>query len=108
MRGVPGNRLRIRIAAVMAIIAVLAVEMASLRVASDAFVDLSRHLTVGMLVVATYLARRNKGDRGSWWFGFALLGWAYLALVIDASARRAPVSWRSPRPRHRWPFLSHP
>ena len=96
MRGVPRNGLRIPIAAAMAIVALLAVEMASLRVASDGYVDLTRHLTVVMLAVATYLARYREGDRAAWWFGFALLGWAYFALVIDASARRAPVSLRRP------------
>jgi hypothetical protein len=72
----------------MALIAMLAVEMASLRVATDRFVDLTRHLTVAMLVVATFLARYREGVRASWWFGFALVGWAYLVLVIDAAARR--------------------
>jgi hypothetical protein len=75
----------------MAIIALLAVEMASLRVASDGYVDLSRHLTIVMLAVATYLARYGYGGRAAWWFGFALVGWAYLALAVDGSARRGFV-----------------
>jgi hypothetical protein len=87
MRGSPDRRVRFPIAALMALIALIAVEMASLRVASDGFVDLSRHLTVAMLAVATYLARYREGDRAAWWFGFALLGWSYFALVVDASSR---------------------
>ena len=98
MRGVPRSRVRIPIAALMALIAVLAVEMASFRVASDGYVDLWRHLTVVMLAVATYLARYREGDRAAWWFGFALFGWAYFALAVGASARRSAVSFLSLRP----------
>ena len=83
---------RIPIAAFMAVIAVLAVELASFRVASDGYVDLTRHLTVVMLAVAVYLARYREGDRAAWWFGFALFGWAYFALVVDATARRSAAS----------------
>jgi hypothetical protein len=72
----------------MALIAVLAVEMAAFRVASDGFVNVTRHLTIVMLAAAAYLARYRDGDRAAWWFGFALVGSSYLALVIDASARR--------------------
>ncbi len=78
----------------MAVIALLAVELAALRVASDGYVNLTRHLNVVMLAVAAYLARYRQGDRAAWWFGFALCGWAYLALVIDASARRDLLSVR--------------
>jgi hypothetical protein len=82
----------------MAVIAALAVEMAAYRVASDGYVDLTRHLTVVMLAAATYLARYRQGDRAAWWFGFALAGWAYFALAVDASARRSAASVLSLRP----------
>jgi hypothetical protein len=98
MRGSPGRRFRIPIAAIMALIALLAVELAALRVATTGFVDLTRFLTVAMLAVATYLARFREGDRAAWWFGFALCGWAYLALVIDATARRDTGSMAALRP----------
>jgi hypothetical protein len=98
MRGVPGKRLRIPIAALRAIIALSAIEMACLRVASDGFVALSRLLTVVSLAIAVYLARYREGDRAAWWFGFALSGCAYFALVIDASARRDAASSRTVRP----------
>ena len=92
MRGVPGRRIRIPIAALMAVIAVLAVELASFRVASDGDVNLTRHLTVVMLAAAVYLARYRESDRAAWWFGFALFGWAYFALVVDATARHSAAS----------------
>jgi hypothetical protein len=94
MRGTPGRRARFPIASLMALIALLAVEMAALRVASKGFVELSRFLTVAMLAVATYLARYRDGARAAGWFGFALFGWAYLVLAIDACARRHPSPFR--------------
>ncbi len=98
MRAVPEKRIRIPIAALMAVIAVLAVELASFRVASDGYVDLTRLLTVVMLAVAVYLARYREGDRAAWWFGFALFGWAYFALAVNASARQSAASVLSLRP----------
>ena len=101
MRGSPGRRVRFPIAALMALIALLAVEMASLRVATDGFVDLTRALTIATLLAATFRARHASGDRAAWWFGFAAVGWAYLILVIDAASRRDPSAWaafRAPPP----------
>jgi hypothetical protein len=65
----------------MAVIAVVAIELAALRIGSDAWVDVSRYLTVATLAMASYLARDRRGDRGEWWFGFAL--W---------EARRSPTA----------------
>jgi hypothetical protein len=81
------NGARISIAAVMAIIALVAFDLAAVRVASDDWVDFTRYATIAMLVVATSLAWSRRMGRGGWWFGFALLGWAYFALVLDATAR---------------------
>jgi hypothetical protein len=78
----------------MVIIALIAVEIGLLRVASDNYVDLSRLLTVLVLAVATYLARYRQGDRAAWWFGFALLGWVCFALAVDATARQAAALGR--------------
>jgi hypothetical protein len=83
---------RIPIAAVMALIAVIALELAALRLATEAWVDVTRHLTIATLATATYLARYRRGEEGAWWFGFALSGWAYFALALDAMAR-----WNSVR-----------
>jgi hypothetical protein len=82
----------------MALIAFLALDLAALRVASDGYVDLSRHLTVAMLAGATYLARHREGSGAAWWFGFALVGWSYIVLAIDATARRAPAVMISLKP----------
>jgi hypothetical protein len=106
MRGVPRNRFRIPIAAIMAIIALIAVEIGLLRVASDNYVDLSRLLTVVMLAVATCLARYRQGDRAAWWFGFALLGWAYFALLVDVTARQGAGLGRLTLPKPAVPHLT--
>jgi hypothetical protein len=82
MRGPPGRRFRFSIAAIMAIIALLAVDVASLRVATNAYLEIARHLTLVMLVLASYQAQNQKGDRAAWWYGFALWGWTYFALDI--------------------------
>jgi hypothetical protein len=79
--------MRIRIAAAMGLIAIVALELAALRLATDAWVDVTRHLTIATLAIATYLARYRRGDESAWWFGFALFGWAYFALVLDTMAR---------------------
>jgi hypothetical protein len=92
------KRVRIPIAAVMAIIALVAFDLAAVRVASDDWVDLTRYATIAMLV-ATSLAWSRRMGRGGWWFGFALLGWAYFALVLDATARRSFTMVRGPDAR---------
>jgi hypothetical protein len=98
MRGNPGRRVRIPIAAVMAAIALIAVEMGALRVASGGFVDLSRSLTIVALAVATFQARPRRGDEAAWWFGFAVCGWAYFAMDVDATVRQTAVIGRFPIP----------
>jgi hypothetical protein len=70
----------------MAIVALIAVEVAALRLADDNSVDACRLLTAATLVVATFLARNRVGGEGAFWFGFALLGWATFILVLDARA----------------------
>ena len=60
----------------------------------------------------------QEGDHGEWWFGFALFGWAYFVLVLDAVGRRGfaivlrsfPFPVRPPVPMlgllggESWPF----
>lgn len=76
---------RIEVSLAGLLLALVAVEVAALRSAADEWVDACRFLTVATLVVATILARRRSGEVGSFWFGFALGGWATYALVLDAS-----------------------
>jgi hypothetical protein len=82
----------------MAVIAVVALELAAMRIGSEGWVDVSRNLTIAMLAMATYLARYRRGDRGEWWFGFALFGWVYFALVLDAVGRRGFAFGLRPMP----------
>jgi hypothetical protein len=88
------RRVRIPIFAMMVVIAFLALEMAALNVASEGWVDVSHHMTVLALAAATCMARYRKGDGNAWWFGFALFGWAYFALVLDSTARASPIVFR--------------
>jgi len=79
--------MRIPIAGLMAIIVVVAVELAALGNATGVSVDVSRILTVALLVMSTYLARYRTGAEGAWWFGFSLFGWSYYVLMLDAMGR---------------------
>jgi hypothetical protein len=77
-------RPRISIAGYMILAVLCTLPMASLIVASDGWVVLTRYLTVATLCYATYLARYRKDDEGAWWFGFALVGWGFFALLMDS------------------------
>jgi hypothetical protein len=80
------GRLRISIAGIMGLVALVAVEVAALRSAEDGWVDTCRFVTVIALVLATFLARNRQGEEGAFWFGFAALGWATFVLVLDVLA----------------------
>jgi hypothetical protein len=81
------RRDRLSVAAPMAIIVVVSVELAALNWGTGVAVDVVRVLTVVLLALATYFARYRTGDEGAWWFGFSLFGWAYYALVLDVMGR---------------------
>ena len=70
----------------MALVALVAVELAALRSAQDGWVDACRFLTAAVLVLATFLARYRQAEEGAFWFGFAVVGWATFILVLDALA----------------------
>ncbi len=95
-------RTRISISGFMILTVVCTLPMASLIVASDGWVDVTRYLTVAVLAAATYLARFRTGEEGVWWFGFALAGWAFFALLIDSivwnALATAKVSGMLPTP----------
>jgi hypothetical protein len=53
-------------------------------------VDIVRLSTVVFLATATYLSRFRGGSQAAFWFGFALFGWAWYILHLDAMTR-----WRA-------------
>ena len=75
---------RLSVAAPMAIVVVVSVELAALNWGSGVAVDIARLLSVLLLATGTYLARYRTGEEGAWWFGFSLFGWAYYVLVLNA------------------------
>jgi hypothetical protein len=85
-------RTRISISGFMILTVVCTMPMASLIVASNGWVEVTRYLTVAVLCAATYLARYRKGNEGAWWFGFSLSGWAFFALLVDSIAWSALAS----------------
>jgi hypothetical protein len=84
---------RYSITALMGFVLIVALELAALQSATSEWVEIARFLTVLILVVATYRARFSKGEVGSWWFGFALLGWAYYLLEIEAMRQWARFTY---------------
>jgi hypothetical protein len=70
----------------MVLIALVAIEVAALRQATEPWCNIARYLTIGALIVASLLARHCTGAEGAWWFGFALFGWAYYILGLDTLA----------------------
>jgi len=76
---------RCSIIALMGFVLIVALELAALQSATMEWAEAARFLTVAILVVATYRARYRTGKAGSWWFGFAMLGWAYYLLGVDAT-----------------------
>jgi hypothetical protein len=94
------GHLRLSIAGLMGLVALVAVEVAGLRSAEDGWVDVCRLLTATALVFATFLARDRRDEEAAFWFGFAVLGWASFVLVLDAlTARRSSESIISLLPR---------
>jgi hypothetical protein len=61
-------------------IGILAVGLACLMFASSPWADTSVSITLGALTVALIGVVYRRGDRRAFWVGFALCGWAYMAL----------------------------
>ena len=80
----------------MGFVLIVGVELAALQSATEEWAEAARFLTIGILVIATYRARFSTGKTGTWWFGFALLGWAYYLLVIDATRRWTSLAYYDP------------
>jgi len=86
-------RFQCSIAFLMGFTLIVGVELAALQSATGEWAEAVRFLTIGILVVATYRARFSTGMAGTWWFGFALLGWAYYLLGIDATRRWTSLAY---------------
>jgi hypothetical protein len=83
---------RFTIAGLMGLVVVVAVGVAALRFASDLWADILLVLTLGTLGAAVLAFHERTGAKRSWWRGFALFGWGYVALALGpwASESIAP------------------
>jgi hypothetical protein len=88
------KRLRVSIAGLVGIIAVIATGMAALRYASDGWASLIAFLTLALLF--TSILGAIHGTDRAFWRGVAIFGWGFL--LLDAFS----VSWvdRTIRPGH--------
>jgi hypothetical protein len=87
------RRPRITIANLLGVVAFVAVAFAALRGPTDAWDATLLGLTLLVLITSVLLAVRRSGDRKSFWQGFALFGWAYLALsLVSPVATRLPTT----------------
>jgi hypothetical protein len=75
------RRPRFSIASLLGVVVFVAVALAALRAASPAWDAGLLGVTIAALLVAVLLAVHRAGRRRAYWVGFALFGWAYLALV---------------------------
>ena len=69
------------IASLMAATLVIAVAVAALKNASDAWAGLLLLLTLALLGSAVVAIPYRRGGRRAFWFGFAVFGWGYLVLA---------------------------
>jgi hypothetical protein len=84
---------RITIASLLGIVAFVGVAFAALRAPTDAWDSTLLGLTLLMLITSALLAVHRRGDRGAFWLGFALFGWAYLvASLVPPVAARLPTT----------------
>jgi hypothetical protein len=77
-------RLRLSVTSVISIIAYFGVGLAALRSGSVPWLRSIYNLTFLTLVLAA-IASRKRGRRGTFWFGFAVFGWAYLLVGMGPS-----------------------
>ena len=72
---------RISLAALLTIIAVVAIGLAGMTSASRFWTAAAATVTLALLLAALLAACLLAGRDRAFWMGFALFGWAYLALV---------------------------
>jgi hypothetical protein len=88
------TRIRFRIATILIIILFLGAGCAALREASDLWQRGVFSLAVTALFASVLLAIHRAGTRRSFWIGFALCGWGYLALsLVPPIESRLITSW---------------
>ena len=79
------RQVRFNIGSLLGVILVLGVGFAALKEASDLWDSGVFTLTIGVLLLSILLAVNRTDSRRSFWIGFALFGWAYLALSLVPS-----------------------
>jgi len=75
------KRLRFTLAGVAGFVFVVALGLASLRLASRTWAGTTLLLTLVALSIAILGVVYHRGARQAFWLGFALLGWGYMALA---------------------------
>jgi hypothetical protein len=87
------RRLRFTIANLLGVVLFVAVAVAALRAASEAWDGAVLGLTLLALLVAVLLAVHRADRRRAFWLGFALFGWAYLvAALVSPVEPRLPTT----------------
>lgn len=75
------RRLRFTIAGAAAVVFVVALALASLRLTSHVWAGTVLLLTLATLFLAILGVVYRQGERQAFWLGFILLGWGYMALA---------------------------
>src|SRR5579864_1038142 len=80
---------RFSIATLLGVVCFAAVEVASMRAASDLWDSILFSATLALLLISTLLAVHRRDRRRAFWVGFALFGSAYLvaSLVTPVESR---------------------
>jgi hypothetical protein len=72
--------LRTTIPGLMIAVAISAVAITALRTASDLYLKMTYSAVTALLLYAIVAARYRRGNKGAFWFGFAVFGWGYFVL----------------------------
>jgi hypothetical protein len=88
------TRIRFHIGTILFVILVSGVGLAALKEASDVWQQGVFTATVAALLISLLLALHRTGSKRAFWTGFALFGWAYLALSAIPSLESRLVTTR--------------